>query len=229
MDERKYPHEGHRMRILQRYLTCGVSSLDEHELLELLLHFAIPYRDTKQQAKMLIAYFGGIEKVFEATAEDIENAGVPHVTKRAAALITLFRDIHTYIDETDRTGKTQIRNADEAIRYIVPLFEEENIEKFYLICLNEKGKILCRELVSEGTNRCVEVIMNKIINVVITHAAERVMLVHNHPSGMKNPSLEDVVQTQYIAKRLEEMEVAVEDHIIVAEKECISMKERGFL
>lgn len=229
MDEQKYVQEGHRIRLLQRYLTCGVSGLDEHELLELLLHFAIPYRDTKQQAKTLIAYFGGIDKVFEATAEEIESAGVPHVKKRAAALITLFRDIKTYIAETDPNEQTQIRNTDEAARYVVPLFEGISVEKFYIVCLNQKSKILCRELVSEGTNRSVEIIMNKIINAIITSMATKVLLAHNHPSEMKNPSLEDVVQTQYITKRLSEMEIGVEDHIIVVGNDYISMKERGFI
>lgn len=229
MDKQKNTHEGHRTRLLQRYLNSGVLSLNEHEMLELLLHFAIPYRDTKQQAKTLIAHFGGIENVFEATAAEIESAKISHITKRAAALITLFRDIQNYIAETDRKEQSQIRNPDEAGRYVLSVFEEYSIEKFYLICLNQKGKILCKELISEGTGSSVEIIMSRIVGSVITHKATQVLLVHNHPSGMKNPSLEDVVQTQYIAKRLGEMEVSVADHIIVAGKECISMKERGFI
>ena len=105
MTEQKNLNAGHRNRLLQRYLKNGISSLEEHEMLELLLHFAIPYRDTKSQAKMLIAEFGSIENVLNARAQDIENMKLPYVTERAAALITLVHAFQTHIETAGKQNK----------------------------------------------------------------------------------------------------------------------------
>ena len=74
--EKKEQMKRHRERLRGRYLEQGLDSLQDHEVLELLLQFAIPYRDTKDEAKQLIAHFGSLPDVLDASYEEILNANV---------------------------------------------------------------------------------------------------------------------------------------------------------
>lgn len=228
-DGNKNINAGHRARLLQRYLNNGISSLEEHEILELLLHFGIPYRDTKSQAKLLISHFGSIENLFNAAPREIENANIPYITERAAALISLVHDIQKHINDLSKEERKYIKNFDTAGEYAMSVLEDSAIEKFYLVNLSPKCKIIYTELISEGTGRSVEIVLNKIINSVVLHKASQVLLMHNHPNGKLNPSLEDITQTKYIEKRLSEIGVGLSDHIIVAGGKYLSMRNRGFI
>lgn len=225
----KNMNDGHRTRLLQRYLKNGISSLEEHEILELLLHFGIPYRDTKQQAKELISHFGGIENVFNANAAAIENSNTPYITERVAALITLVHDIQKYVENKNSVELSYIKSYEDAGRYALSVLEDAVVEKFYIVSLSPKSKIVYTELISEGTSRSVDIVMNKIINSVVIHKASKVLLMHNHPSGKVNPSLEDMTETKYIEQRLNEIGVSLSDHVIVADGKYISMRNRGFI
>lgn len=229
MAEKKNMNAGHRQRLLQRYLKNGISSLEEHEMLELLLHFAIPYRDTKKQAKILISYFGSLENVLNANVKEIENTQTQYVTERAAALIMLVHDLQRYMEKANKTEQIYIRNYDAAGEYALSVLEDSAVEKLYLVNLSPKCKIIYTELISEGNSSSVDIVMSKIINSVILHKAAQVLMMHNHPSGNLNPSLEDITQTKYVEKRLREIGVTLSDHIIVAGGEYISMRNRGFI
>ena len=89
--EKKAQMKGHRERLRDRYLEQGLDSLQDYEVLELLLQFAIPQRDTKDEAKKLIAHFGSLPDVLDASYEEILNANVPRVKETAATLITLIK------------------------------------------------------------------------------------------------------------------------------------------
>ncbi len=228
MAEQKNLNAGHRNRLLQRYLKNGISGLEEHEMLELLLHFAIPYRDTKSQAKMLISEFGGIENVFNARAEDIENMKLPYVTERAAALITLVHSLQTYV-AASKPDKNYIRTHDDAGKYAVKLMHGLATEKLYIVNLGSNHRIIKTELISDGVGGSVDIILNKIISSVILHKAVEVLLIHNHPNGSTNPSLDDITNTNHIERRLREIGVTLSDHIIVADDDYSSMRNRGFI
>ena len=86
--EKKEQMKRHRERLRGRYLEQGLDSLQDYEVLELLLQFAIPYRDTKDEAKKLIAHFGSLPDVLDASYEEILNANVPRVKETAAATIS---------------------------------------------------------------------------------------------------------------------------------------------
>ncbi len=229
MTEQKNLNAGHRNRLLQRYLKNGISSLEEHEMLELLLHFAIPYRDTKSQAKMLIAEFGGIENVLNARAQDIENMKLPYVTERAAALITLVHALQTHIETAGKQNKNYIKSHAEAGEYAVQLVKGLATEKLYIVNIGPNHRIIKSELISDGAGGSVDIILNKIISSAILHKAVEVLLIHNHPNGSANPSVEDIKNTNHIGRRLEELGIALSDHIIVAGDDYSSMRNRGFI
>lgn len=229
MAENKNINAGHRARLLQRYMRNGLESLEDYEMLELLLHFAIPYRDTKQQAKMLISHFGSLKNVFNADAGEIEKAEIPYVTGRAAVLVAFVNDIRKHLECTDKIEEWILRDYKDAGEYALSVLADSAIEQFYLVDLDPKCKIIYTELISEGVTHSVDILMNKILNSVILHKASQVLLMHNHPNGTANPSVEDITQTLFIEQRLKELGIRISDHIIVAGEKYVSMRNRGFI
>lgn len=220
---------GHRMRLLNRYINNSISALEDYEMLELLLHFGIPHRDTKQQAKELISHFGGIEKVFCATVSEIENVKLPYITQRVAALIMLVRDIQKKLEFTSMCDTKYLKDVSDAGKYAVSVMTGKTNESFYVVNLTSTNKIIHTELIATGTEYSVDIVMSKIINSVVLHGAAKVMLLHNHSSGNSKPSLDDLIQTRYIERRLDEIGISLSDHIIVSNGKYTSMRSRGFI
>ena len=220
-------HDGHRDRLRKSYLEHGLMSMNDINALELLLFYAIPRRDTNEIAHRLLDRFGSLDGVFSASAEELKE--VDGIGENAAALLTLIPEIM----KKSRVSKTreirQIRSSDEAGAYLLPYFLNERDEVVDLLCLDTKRAVICCAEMSRGVVNSVDTGIRRIVEKALKARACSAIIAHNHPDGIALPSREDEVFTRALFNALETVGIRLEDHIIVAEDDYISMADTGLL
>lgn len=221
-------HEGHRKRLKQKYLN-NPSSLAEHELLEILLFYAVPRRDTNEIAIKMIKKFGTLSGLCDADVKEIAN--VCDVKENIALLISLVSKISNR-NESEKAKNykaIKINSPENAGRHAIELFRGAKYEQFYLICLNSQKWINYSALVQEGTINEVAVYTRLIVELALRHKAHSVILSHNHPGGSLTPSKEDIDITRAIEAALETINIIVNDHIIVSGDQFVSLKQHNYI
>lgn len=217
--------EGHRRRLRERFLTSGLDAFADHEVLELLLTFAIHRRDVKPAAKALLDHFKSFSAVLDASPQELQ--AVSGIGVRSAMLLALIpRLLERYHRDRWRTVKT-LNSTQEAVEYLKGHFQAECIEVFCLLALNSQNGIIAVEHLQEGTVNRATVFPRRVVEAALKHRATAVILAHNHPSGNPEPSTADRQVTRKLKRLLMELDIAVHDHIILAGTRYYSFAEQG--
>ena len=206
-------HDGHREKMRQRFMTGGLDAFADHEILELLLYYAIPRRDTNPIAHALMERYGSLPAVLSAPMEDLKRT--EGIGESAAVLLHLVPQVCRRA-RLAQVGEDQVLNSSErAGAYLLECFDGESREVIYQLCLDRKGKLLaCKRLLVE--------------NAILT-GASAVILAHNHPSGVALPSDGDYTATMRVRAALNAIGIELADHIIVADGDFVSMADSGYL
>lgn len=217
-------HDGHRARLRTRYIEEGLAHFNEIDTLELLLFYAIPRRDTNELAHLLLQQFGSLDGVLGATTGDL--CAVPGISENTAVLLHLFNDVARKC-EISRQSIRIVNSSQDAGTFLLPYFYGLREETVYLLCLDAKGKVLdCRALF-KGSANGVAIAIRKIVEVALSVNATSVIMAHNHPGGLALPSAEDRASTLRIRAALQNLDIVLIDHIIVADQDFISMADSG--
>ncbi|MEO5371843.1 MAG: DNA repair protein RadC [Magnetococcus sp. DMHC-1] len=221
-------HLGHRKRLRNRFLSEGIDQFEPHQALELLLFYALPRRDTNDLAHVLLRRFGTLSAVLEADPQDL--ASIPGIGENAAAFLSLLPQITRYYLR-DRACRNQAPlNTPEATQqYLVPLMAGRTEEVFYLLCLDNRFRLIYPALINRGTVKGVLVEPRLVVETALRHKAAAVILCHNHPSGHLTPSPQDVQFTRLIQQTMIPIGIQVVDHIIVAEEQIFSFIQNRLL
>ncbi len=220
-------HEGHRDRVKARYLKEGLDSFEDHQVLEFLLFFCIPRKDTNELAHKMIREFGSLAGVFEADPEDLcKRCGV---SLNTASLVSLVPSLARRYFKGKWGEKPVLNSSSRAGEYAVTLFAGRTYEAFFVICLDSQSRLNYAALVHEGTINEAAVYPRLIVEAALRHQANSVILAHNHPGGSLKPSFADLDVTKRIKTALEAISVGVVDHIIVAGDGYYSFAEKGVL
>ena len=218
-------HAGHRQRLKERFLKDGLDHFEEHQVLELLLFYGIPQRDTNEIAHELIRKFGSLSKVLEATPEEL--CEVKYVGDNVTTLFQLITAVARYYQVNCAMREVILPTIDACGKYLVPYFYERQNETVFLLCLDAKCKVLCCEKVGEGGVNSAGVPIRKIVELALKNNATSAILAHNHPSGLAIPSGEDVQTTRRLAVALDTVDITLADHIVVADDDYVSMTQSG--
>lgn len=220
-------HEGHRNRLKNRFLEEGLDGFEDHQILELLLFYAIPRRDTNEIAHSLIKKYGSLSGVLEADPRDLANT--PGLGENSAILLSLIPSL-ARVYHKDRWGiRPTLNSTAKAGEYILTLFAGRPYEVFYLICLDAQLHVISPALVHEGTIDQAPIYPRLIVETALRHKAHSVILAHNHPGGSASPSPQDIEVTHKIRSALEGISISVLDHIIAAGESYVSCSEKGLL
>ncbi len=219
-------HEGHRRRVKERFLSHGLDSFAEHEVLELLLFFAIPRGDVNPLAHVLLQRFGSLAAVLDAMPEELLQ--VEQVGENAMTLLKLLPQLgRRYL--ISRTDTNMILDSTEkAGRFLIPRFFGARDELVYMICLDAKCKVLnCREMFHGSVNSA-SISVRKIVENALIYNSTNVIIAHNHTSGIAIPSREDMETTRKIQAALLAVDIHLTDHIVVADDDFVSLADTGF-
>lgn len=209
-----------------RFLREGLENFEDYQVLEMLLFYCLPRRDTKALAKDLIVHFGSLSQVLEAPAESI--AQVEGVGENTATFLALVAQATRYYQVHHNDNPTILNSTELCGRHLIKVFAGRRNETVYLMCLDAKCKLLCCKLVGEGSVNSAAISVRKIVEAALAVNATTVVLAHNHPSGLALPSTEDIVTTRRVAQALSAVDVLLADHIVVADDDFVSLKQSGY-
>ena len=218
-------HKGHRERIKIRFLEEGLDNFTDIQVLELLLFYAIPRRDTNPIAHALLNRFGSLSQVLEASVEELKK--VEGIGQEAAVFLQLITAAGRYYLVDKNMQSKVLKTVDQCGQYLLPFFFGRQVETVFLLCLDAKCKVLCCREIGEGSVNSAGISIRKIVETALGANATAVVLAHNHPSGIAIPSGEDIQTTYRIAEALRAVEVHLVDHIVVADGDYVSMVLSG--
>jgi len=214
-------HEDHRQRLREHFRAVGLESFEPHNVLELLLFYSIPRRDTNEIAHNLMDHFGSLVNVLDAAPEEL--CKVEGVGEASATLISLAAQLARRYLAEQSVEKASFHSSQDFQNYVVSKFLGEKNEAAYLFCLDNAGRLLHECKVSLGTKYSVSLDNRTLLETAFHHNATKVVLAHNHPNGIGAPSSNDVQLTEAAAKLYREVNIQLLDHLIVANGACFSM------
>ncbi|HPJ01360.1 MAG TPA: DNA repair protein RadC [Candidatus Limiplasma sp.] len=220
-------HGGHRQRMRQRYAKQGLDGFAPHEVLELLLFYAIPQKNVNPLAHKLIDRFGSLYGVLNATPQQLRQ--VEGIGEYAATFLPLLQDAARLAMRTRSEDKARLASRQAAVDYCIRLLQGEKRELFYAICLDGQMQTLADVLIAKGSISDVPAYPRIVMDAVLTHNAHAVLLCHNHPSGSVMPSAQDLEATRMLSNLLSGIEVVLVDHLIVSEERAVSMVRNGYI
>jgi len=214
---------GHRARLLERYIRGGIVSLNNYEILELLLTFVIPRRDTKPLAKNLLARYGTVSAAINAPFDELcEFDGLG---PRSAALFPLIKDTLSYCLNERSIKKSAINGRKDMENYLRHHFAHRRDEYMAAVFLDSADCVITTEIVAHGTvNRCI-IYPRQIIDRALKCGAAAFILAHNHPAGTADPSEGDWLTTEKLFAAGKYMDVPLKDHMIILKDCIISLKD----
>ncbi len=218
-------HDGHRIRLKQRFLDNGLENFPEHVIIELLLFYGISRKNTNEIAHELINKFKSVSGVFDADINELME--IKGITEHTAILLKLIPQLlNVYVVEKQIDQK--LNNVKSVCEYFKTCYVGVKLEQLKVCCLDDNLRVVDCLTVQEGNVNTVSVDVRKIIETIFKTNCSMVILSHNHPNGTAIPSNADIVTTQKIFDALKVVGISMLDHIIVAPDGVISMKDNGY-
>lgn len=211
-------HKGHRERIKRRYLVGGPACMHEHEILELMLTYAIPRKDVNELAHELIDKFGSLRGVL--SSEAYELAEIRGISMHTAVLLKLFGDAAANALFPDNAlNSRRIVNVADAMEICCELIPAAECEAFCAVMLDGAGYVLDR-YVDRGDRHCVRFDRRRFVARALASGAVSAIICHSHPFGSAACSADDERITNDAAELLSGIGVRLAEHVIVTKDDC---------
>lgn len=222
-DKKENIHKGHRDRVKKKFLADGFTdATPDHEILELMLFYSVPQKDTNELAHRLLDHFGSYSNIFEA--EPKELMAVKGISEHSAALIKMFIPVIRRYNERKTERRIKLESFESFAEYVKGLYVGETVEVVRLFLFNNKKELLAKEIIATGDFTKVNINSRKIIEVALKYGATYAILAHNHPQGFAVLSLQDRKATTAIRDALRCVDVRLCDHVIIGNNQSYSMR-----
>ncbi len=211
----------------ERLDALGPEALSDAELLSLLLRTGARGVDVLQLAARLLSTHGGLPGLARVGPRDLARlAGVgPTKSATVCAAVELGRRLATRRLDPGAA----LRSPADVFHHFHPRLRHATQERFFVVLLDGRHRVIRHELVSQGTLTASLVHPREVFRPALREAAAALVLVHNHPSGDPTPSREDRDVTVRLMRAGEILGVPVIDHVVVAERGFCSLREEGAL
>lgn len=226
MGERKpYLHRGHRARVKRQILARGLDSMNDHQVAEAMLFYAIPRGDTNELAHELINRCGGtLTGVLDTRYEDLTE--IDGVGEHTAHFINFLRLIAVrYLNDSyKRSAPEPATGSHELCELFVRSFLGSVREEIHAAAFAGNGKLICEQKLAEGSFGEVAVPPRRLLDFAAANNSSCIAIAHNHPSGNFLPSREDIEVTADYHMLLAAMDVDLTDHIIIGNEGAYSLR-----
>jgi DNA repair protein RadC len=224
---KKEPHFlGHRARVKEKFLKSP-GSLQDYELLELSLFWALPRKDTKPIAKQMLADLKNLAGIIYADSDKLLS--IEGVTQGMLVNFTVIREFLDRVLKQNIINTHVLNSWNALIEYLQTSMGSMKTEQFRIIFLNSKNIIVADELQSLGTVDQTSLYPREVVKRALFHEATAIILVHNHPSGDPKPSKADVELTKEVVQACATFNITVHDHVIISKKRFFSFKSECLL
>lgn len=223
-ETRRWP--SHRERPRERLLRLGASALTDAELLAVLLSTGTRDQPVQRLADLILDRSGGLDELLRREPHElcsVRGIGLAKASMLAAALELGRR--------SSRPGKDRPRleSPKEVFQLVRGDLGTARRERFRVLCLNSRRRLLLNVLAGEGTTHGVSVDPREVFAAPLTVRAQAIILVHNHPSGDPTPSVEDIALTGQLVNAGAFLHIKVLDHVVVSGDRYESMSLAGVL
>lgn len=220
-------NKGHRKRLRERFLKSGLHGLHDYEAIELLLTYAVPRQDVKGIAKELVTKFNDISGVMDASFNDLCEA--KGISENSSVLIMLIKELCAEYLAQHMKDRDVASSPEAVIEFSRMKLGGLNEEAVLVIYLNVKNHVLDYEVIIQGTVDQAVVYPRNIVKKALESDAVSIVIVHNHPSGICEPSTNDIRMTGIVKSAAEALNIKLLDHIIVGKSEYFSFTEENLL
>ena len=218
--EKKNIHKDHRQRVRDSYLKTGIDAMADHNILELLLFYCIPLKDTNPIAHELIEKYHDLNGVLDAPIKELEK--INGIGENAAVMIKLIRDICSKYHDNAINNKVNLASSERLYDFIRMKYLGETREIVYLLSLDAHGRLKHCIKVADGTPSTAVSDNRSLVELALRFDVTNAIIAHNHPNGFATPSQADIAATEAIAKLFSTVSISLVDHVIVAEDEIFS-------
>ena len=211
----------------EKLLLRGANALSDAELLAIFLRTGCQGKSAVDLSRDLINHFGNLRALLEASQESFCQA---HGLGKAK-----YAQLQAVLEISRRHLEEQLPNiptlsSSRAVKdFLRSKLRHKHSEVFAALFLNNRHKLITYEELFYGTIDSAAVYPREVVKAALKHNAAAIILAHNHPSGIAEPSQQDIEITSLLKKALELMDIRTLDHIIIGSGEPISLAERGLL
>ncbi|WGO98883.1 DNA repair protein RadC [Saccharophagus degradans] len=211
----------------EKLLNRGAHALSDAELLAIFLRTGVKGKSAVDLARELLAYFGGLRPLLEASQQDFcqaQGLGNAKFSQLQAVLEMSRRHLAAALEH-----KTSLTSTTAVKQFVSAQLRHRQNEIFALILLNTQNQLIKFVELFNGTIDSASVYPREVVKTALSHNAAAVILAHNHPSGIAEPSEPDKAITKRLQQALQLVDIRTLDHLVVGDTETVSFAERGWI
>ncbi len=212
----------------EKLLARGAAALSDTELLALLLRTGLAGKGVMALAQELVDRFGGLAGLLHTDARDLGQVKGLGGTAKRSQLVAVLELARRAVGQQLRE-RPAFDSVDAVKQYLQLHLARRGHEVFAVLFLDAHQRLVAMEELFRGTLTHASVYPREVVVRALHHGAAAVVLAHNHPSGLVQPSGADESLTQALRAALALVDVKVLDHVIVGPGQALSMAERGYL
>lgn len=230
MEENNKTHkgEGHRKRLREKFLnSLTLDGFHDYEVIELLLTLGTPRKDCKDTAKAALEKFKTLQGVFEASPHELQE--IKGIGPMNLFGIKFIKAVSERYLEKKLLQKDPVNNSKELFDYLYHSMRDKTRECFKVIFLDAKNRVIAAETLFEGTLTASSVYPREVIAAALSHHAAALIFAHNHPSGVPQPSPEDIAITRQLVFACRVIGITVHEHIVIGDNTYFSFADQGYI
>jgi DNA repair protein RadC len=211
----------------ERLLAQGAASLSDAELVALFLGTGVRGKSALDLARELLARFGRVSRLLSAAQREVDE--VPGMGAAKYAQIAAVMELARRALAEEMKSRDALTSPAAVRGYLRLRMQDLGHECFYCVFLDAQNRVMAAEELFRGTLTQTSVYPREIVKRALQHNAAALILAHNHPSGVAEPSIQDQALTRTLTEALALVDIKVLDHFIVAPGACLSFAERGLM
>lgn len=211
----------------EKALEYGISSLDNTELLALIIKSAYKNRNVFELVEDILKLANGFNNILSLSYDELIT--IKGIKKAKALEIMAILEISKRLSKIDSINETQLSNPEKVVEWLRFNVGYENQEEFFAVYLNGKGSIIKAEVMYKGSKNSSIVGIDEILRKAIILKASALVVAHNHPSDNVEPSFNDIDITKRLSNASKMIGIPLLDHLIIGKSSYFSFKNHNML
>ena len=215
-------------RPYEKCLAHGAGVLSDAELLAVILRTGSKGESALELSRKVLAQHGegiGLLGIYHMSISDLTR--VKGLGKVKAIQLKCVAELSKRISRQTFSDGISFKDPAAVARYYMEEMRHQEQEILMLAMLNSKGLLIADQVISKGTVRAAMSSPREIFIEAVRHHAVSIILLHNHPSGIPDPSREDILMTRRVRDAGRLLGIELLDHIIIGDCQAVSMREQG--
>ena len=207
----------------ERLIRYGASNLSNEDLISILIRTGSKDENVKELSSKILSKIKGINSLNELSLGELTSIKGVGLTKALTILAAIELGKRVYTANIEE--KIVLTNTDVVHKYFAPLIAKESQENLLVILLDNKNRLLSYKVMFKGTSESSLVDVKEVFNYAVRERAAKLIIMHNHPSGLISPSKADIELTNTLNLSGRIIGMPLVDHLITNGKTYYSFYE----